>query len=397
MDTNSLPRILCVDDERAVLDGLSLHLRRRHQVFTAQSGAEGLEILRREPAMAVVVSDMRMPGMNGATFLAQAREIAPDAVRLLLTGQADMDSAIAAINQGQIFRFLSKPCPPPMMMAAIEAALELNRLITAERVLLEQTLHGSIKAMTDILALSNPMAFGRATRIKQLVTELAGKLGAKDVWQVEVAAMLSQLGTMTLPAETAEKLYLGHLLSPEEQAMATRAPVVTEQLVRNIPRLDVVADILAAQARKRKSNDAVAGNERAAQIEFMAQLLRAAVDFDVLESQGSLGSLATDTMRSRLDRYEPRVVEALAELRGSEAPRVGIREVSLAVLTVGMVLVDDVKMQNGTLLVARGYEITPSFLERVRNLKPGTVKEPLRVVLRTAVKPGVQAAGGGKP
>jgi len=397
MNTTGLPKILCVDDEKAVLDGLSLHLRRRHQVFTAQSGAEGLEILRREPTMAVVLSDMRMPGMDGAAFLAQAREVSPNTVRLLLTGQSDMESAIAAINQGQIFRFLSKPCPAQTVMAAVEAATEQNRLITAERVLLEETLHGSIKAMTDILALSNPIAFGRATRIKQLVSELAGKLAAKDPWQVEVAAMLSQLGTMILPAETAEKLYLGHLLSSEEQAMATRAPVVTEQLVRNIPRLDIVADILAAHVRKRKSNDSVAANERAAQVELMAQLLRAALDFDILESQGNGGSLALDTMRSRLDRYEPRIVEALAELRGNDAPRVGIREVSLAVLTVGMVLVDDVKMQNGMLLVARGYEVTQSFLERVRNLKPGTVKEPLRVVLRGAGKPGVQAAGAGKP
>ena len=88
-------------------------------------------------------------------------------------------------------------------------------------------------------------------------------------------------------------------------------------------------------------------------------------------------------MRGRMDRYEPRFVDALSELRGGQAPRVGVREVFLSVLTVGMVFVDDVKMQNGMLLVARGYEVTPGFLERVRNLKPGTVKEPLRVVLRS--------------
>jgi len=390
------PTVLCVDDEKAVLEGLSLHLRRRFQVLTAQSGSEALAILEREPSIAVVMSDMRMPGMDGATFLTRARDVAPSAVRLLLTGQAHIDSAIAAINEGRIFRFLTKPCPPATMMAAMDAAAEQHRLLTAERVLLQETLHGAIKALTDVLAFSNPVSFGRATRIKQTVTDLAAKLEVKDAWQAEVAAMFSQLGTMTLPAETVEKIHLGFPLTPEEQRMAARAPGVAEQLVRNIPRLDMVADILAAHARRRKGNDAVAGDPRAAAIELMAQLLRAAIDFDALDSQGSGGALVIDTMRSRLDRYEPRIVDALAELRGSEAPKVGVREVFLSLLTVGMVFVDDVKMHNGMLLVARGYEVTPGFLERVRNLKPGTVKEPLRVVLRSALKQAALEVVGGK-
>jgi response regulator RpfG family c-di-GMP phosphodiesterase len=390
------PIVLCVDDEKAVLDGLSLHLRRRFQVLTAPSGAEALTVLGREPLVAVVISDMRMPGMDGATFLARAREAAPDTVRLLLTGQAHLDSAIAAINEGRIFRFLTKPCPPATMMAAVDAAAEQHRLMTAERVLLQETLRGAIKALTDVLALSNPVSFGRATRIKQLVTDLAAKLEVKDAWQVEVAAMFSQLGTMTLPAETVEKIYLGFPLSPEEQRMAARAPGVAEQLVRNIPRLELVADILAAHVRRRKSTDSVAGDPRAATIELMAQLLRAAIDFDALESQGSAGALVIDTMRGRMDRYEPRIVDGLAELRGGQAPRVGVREVFLSVLTAGMVFVDDVKMQNGMLLVARGYEVTPGFLERVRNLKAGTVKEPLRVVLRSALKEAALQVTGSK-
>lgn len=390
------PIVLCVDDEKAVLDGLSLHLRRRFQVLTAPSGAEALTVLGREPLVAVVISDMRMPGMDGATFLARAREVAPDTVRLLLTGQAHLDSAIAAINEGRIFRFLTKPCPPATMMAAVDAAAEQHRLMTAERVLLQETLRGAIKALTDVLALSNPVSFGRATRIKQLVTDLAAKLEVKDAWQVEVAAMFSQLGTMTLPAETVEKIYLGFPLSPEEQRMAARAPGVAEQLVRNIPRLELVADILAAHVRRRKSTDSVAGDPRAATIELMAQLLRAAIDFDALESQGSAGALVIDTMRGRMDRYEPRIVDGLAELRGGQAPRVGVREVFLSVLTAGMVFVDDVKMQNGMLLVARGYEVTPGFLERVRNLKAGTVKEPLRVVLRSALKEAALEVTGSK-
>ena len=103
------PKILCVDDEPAVLEGLKMNLRRRFDVLTATSGAAALEVLEREEGIAVLMSDMRMPSMDGATLLAKARERWPFVVRLLLTGQADMNSAISAVNEGQIFRFLTKP------------------------------------------------------------------------------------------------------------------------------------------------------------------------------------------------------------------------------------------------------------------------------------------------
>jgi predicted signal transduction protein with EAL and GGDEF domain len=120
-------RILCVDDEAEVLRGLSLHLGRRYEVLTALSGAAGLEQLERDPRVAVIISDMRMPGLSGAEFLSRSRSLAPDAQRILLTGQTDLASAVAAINDGQIFRFLSKPCPPAELISAIEAALEQQR------------------------------------------------------------------------------------------------------------------------------------------------------------------------------------------------------------------------------------------------------------------------------
>lgn len=384
MEAKARSTILCVDDEPSILDGLALHLRRRYEVLTAPSGAAGLETIAKNRGIAVIMSDMRMPGMDGATFLSRARQELPDAVRILLTGQSEMSAAVAAINEGQIFRFLTKPCPPPTILAAVEAAVEQNRLITCERVLLEQTLHGSIKALTDILALTNPICFGRATRIKQLVTELATKLDIRDRWQMEVAAMLSQLGYIALPAETVEKLYFGRALSDPEQKMVARAPALTEQLVRNIPRLEMVAEILEAVTKPRKKAEPGPVDPRKQQVDLAAQLLRIALDFDDLEVQGNSAALAVGTLKSRHDRYEPRVLDALAEIRSGSGPVSEVREITLSVLCVGMVFVDDVKTQSGTLLVARGFEVTPGFVERARNFHPGTVKEPLRVLLRRA-------------
>jgi DNA-binding NtrC family response regulator len=205
MQASDRLQVLCVDDEPAVLEGLEDTLHRRYHVASATSGSAALERLRQEPRTAVIISDMRMPIMNGATFLGLARGVAPNATRILLTGQTDLDAAVSAINTGQIFRFLSKPCSPPELLAAVDAAAEHHRLIISEKVLLEHTLRGSIKMLTNVLSLANPTAFGRATRIKESAGTLARAIGTDSVWAIEVAAMLSQVAYVALPETVTEK------------------------------------------------------------------------------------------------------------------------------------------------------------------------------------------------
>src|ERR1700722_7513879 len=103
-------RVLFVDDESRLLEGIARTLRGSFDVYTATSGGEGLSVLQRAGPFAVVVSDMGMPEMNGAQFLSSARELCPQTVRIVLSGQSDMGQTIAAVNEGNIFRFLSKPC-----------------------------------------------------------------------------------------------------------------------------------------------------------------------------------------------------------------------------------------------------------------------------------------------
>ncbi|NOU31849.1 MAG: response regulator [Polyangiaceae bacterium] len=380
MSAKTKPRILCVDDEPQILDGLALHLRRNCQLFTATSGREALRIIATEPSMAVVISDMRMPGMDGAEFLAEVRSRWPDVVRMLLTGQSDIESAIAAINKGQIFRFLTKPCPPPALLSAVQAALTQHDLITAERVLLEQTLHGSIKALTDMLALVSPVSFGRATRVKQLVIDIADHLGLKERWQVEVAAMLSQIGHMTLPAETAERLYYGRALSNDEQRLVARLPGLTESLLGNIPRLETVREILRTYPM---ANAGALPEDPVKAIAVRgASILRLAVDFDALESSDRASArLAVATLCGREGRYAADALAALVAVRGARAAEV--REISSADLREGMILAEDVKTDGGVLLVARGHEITARFIERIRNFPP----EPLRLHVWRVILP----------
>ena len=373
-------KVLCVDDEQKVLDGLALHLRRRYGLFTAPSGMEGLEILRREPSIAVIVSDMRMPGMDGAAFLAKAREVAPEAVRILLTGDTDISVALSAVNDGQLFRFLLKPCPAAVLGSAINAAAAQHRLITAERVLLEETLHGSIRALTDVLALTNPMAFGRAMRIRQHVSDLAVHLGIRERWQAEVAAMLSQIGTIALPPDTAERAYYGLPVSADEQGMIDRVPAVADQLLASIPRLEAVRGIIASLHRKRPPVHR-ADDRDGELIARGFQMLRIAADFDGLEAEGNTPALALDTMLGRAARYDPATLQAFEKIRAVDRKREDVRHVSLSHLQVGMVLVDEVRLLSGTLLAGRGYEVTSSFVERGRNFRNSVASDTVRVIM----------------
>jgi response regulator RpfG family c-di-GMP phosphodiesterase len=376
-----------VDDEPNVLEALALNLRRRFEVVTATEGAKALVLLKELESAggtAVVVSDMRMPGMDGATFLTQVRQMLPNTVRILLTGQTDLASAIKAVNDGQLFRFLTKPCPPATLLSTIEAGVQQHQLQCAERVLLEQTLHGSIRALTEVLALTNPLSFGRASRIKARVTELAQELKLAERWQVEVAAMLSQLGCITLPAETVEKMYYGKPLLDEERAMIERLPTVTEKLLGNIPRLETVRAILAAFPTPNTRPAASAAGAAGAGDDLVrrcAQVLKVVSDLDVYEAQGQTLARAFDLMRGRADPYDAQVLEAYAAVRGRTGPGENIRELPFGKIVVGMVFAEDVCMRSGTLLAPRGFEVTESFLERARNFQSSLGKTTVLVVV----------------
>jgi response regulator RpfG family c-di-GMP phosphodiesterase len=377
MSRPELPRVLCVDDEARVVEGLVLHLRRDYQVFTANSGQEGLALLKQMRGAAVVISDMRMPQMDGATFLQHVHQFYPDATRILLTGEPGRDAAISAVNKAQIFRFLTKPCPPDALKAAVEAGLIQHRLLNAERTILKETLNGCIKALVDVLALTNPVAFGRASRVKRQAMEFAAKLDCKDFWQLEAAAMLSQIGYLSLPAELVEKLYYGETLTPEEKILASGAPDVVNSLLENVPRLEPVIQILVAlhwtDEQVAKLGEGTIGTG--------TRILGLVLEYDTLVTQGQTTNVAVQTLRGRVARFGDAMLEKFSVHVGAGSSTKELREMPLRVVQPGMIIMQDVRTQMGTLLVARGFEVTSIFLERARNFGPDLLNETVRVMV----------------
>jgi response regulator RpfG family c-di-GMP phosphodiesterase len=353
------PRVLCVDDEQRVLDGLTRTLRADFDVEHALNGPDALARLVQED-FAVVLSDLRMPGMDGATFLGHAAEVSPSAVRVLLTGHTDVADAIEAVNKGRIFRFLTKPAGYEDLVSALSDAAAQHELIIAERVLLEQTLRGAVAAMLEALSLSNPLVFARATRIRRIVATMLPSFSAPDAWAIEIAAALSQLGAVSLPVEVVAKLDCGTPLTREQHELVDGLPALTEQLLVSIPRFDTVRSAIRLQNED---------FDPAKQLPLGARLLRVAVDLDQLESLNFTRAEAAAAMSERVGRYDPVVLKVLADLAHLE--ELDLSKVPHAVKPVmlrpGMILARDVIDTSGVLLVGRGTEVTPGLIARIRN------------------------------
>ncbi|MGZ4617262.1 MAG: HD domain-containing phosphohydrolase [Frankiaceae bacterium] len=365
-EQNDLIPILLVDDEVAILDGLRRQLRKKFAVHTASSGAEALDLLQTEP-VAVVVSDMRMPQMDGATFLSRVRGLYPDVGRILLTGQTDTQAAITAVNEGQIYRFLTKPCPHEVLIEEICSAVELNRLVTAEKELLGTTLRRTVEALIATLSLAQPAAFGRALRVTRTVTELAEALEVEETWDLEVTAMLSYLGSITLPPTVLAKVDAGRPLTEEEQEMVSRVPGTSRDLVAPIPRLEAVAEAIGCHRARYDGEGLGVGVLHGEDLPLAARLLRVASDFDTGMSRRPSVQATICALRADAGAYDPRVLAALESCHEVQDPGGPPREVDADDLQPGMVVFDDVYTTDGVLLISRGTEVTEPLILRFEN------------------------------
>ena len=375
MSVQPKPRILCVDDEPRVVEGLALVLRKEYEVHTASGAEQALHKLRDVGNLAVVISDMRMPRMDGATFLHQAMVHRPDAARILLTGQADRDEAIRAVNEGQIFRFLVKPCPNDQLKAAIDAGVVQYRLHHAERSILQETLLGCIKALVEVLAIANPVAFGRSSLIKRRAKDFADRLGISDFWQLEAAALLSQLGYAALAPALVEKVYHGQKLSAEEQAKVDAVPDMANRLLEHIPRLEPVIQILAAL----KWSDAQVAALGDGTIGLGTRILCLILEYDALIAQGHTHETAREHLKSRRARFGMQLLDNLDVCMTTSETRQQPVEIILREVEPGMILLQELRNAAGTLITPAGFEVTTTFIDRISNIAPDLLGSKVRI------------------
>jgi FixJ family two-component response regulator len=365
-------RILFVDDDPDVLDGYKRSLSPEFKIDVADGAANAFAAIEENGPYSVVVSDMRMPVMTGAEFLGQVRQRASDTVRMLLTGETDLSSAIEAINQGNIFRFLTKPCRAEVLANAIKAGIKQYRLLTSERELLEKTLLGSIKVLTDVLSAASPEAFGRSTRIAHYVRHIMARVTLPSPWCIEAAATLSQLGCITLESDIMQRAYAGVKLTTEEQARFDAHPRAAMELLKNIPRLESAAWMIGQQL-KRDIPEAESDFPGFSSTELLlgAKILKLAVAFEESRFNFPSKSGALASLRGRSNEFESSLVNALRDLPMDNADKQLCR-VSTSRLRAGMILDQEIKNSEGVLLVAKGQELTSALIMRLTNYSRAT-------------------------
>lgn len=364
------PKILLVDDDENVLAGFHRVLRKAFDLDVALGGPQALQALEHHGPYAVVVADMQMPGMNGVELLQKVRESWPGVIRLMLTGNQDQRTAIEAINHGQVFRFLTKPCSPEELSSMLKAALRQHELEQAERELLDQTLTGSLKVLMEILSVADPHAFGRAEIVRQRAVMIAAALGMELTWEIGVAAMMAPLGLVTIPPSLAAKGRSGEPLTGEERETLQRMPEFGAQLLARIPRLESVAQIVKYHHKSYAGAGYPQDGVKGEAIPLGARILRALNDFQEIEERRGSRLVALEQMKLRPDWYDPRVLQAMEGLvgEGGKVPdTAGPRAVAVKDLEPGTVLAADVKTKVGMLVVAEGTCLLPTHVEKLQN------------------------------
>lgn len=356
-------KILLVDDEPEVLNSFEALFRRRYQISLAADGSQGLLCVERDGPFSIIIADMNMPLMDGIAFLNQVARLSPDSIRIMLTGSADLQTAIDAVNKGRIFRFLNKPCPADVMRQALESATEQYRLVTAERVLLEQTLQGCVDVLVEALSLTNPVAFQQTRRIQRIVRQLVAGEPYGRRWELEMAAALSQTGCLTVPEDLIQKSLNGLSLSPAEQNILRRHPSAGSKLIVHIPRLERVSRIIGLQ------------NERAQSLAEMlldeterkgAHMLGVVLAFDTLLFRGIAPDAAIRKLAETPESYDAETVRQLPQVQlpfSSGAPQ----RIHVNNLQNGMLLAENIHSSGGLLVAPSGFEMNDTVRHRLIN------------------------------
>lgn len=377
-------KILFVDDDTNILSAFTRQFHGKFTISTADSGSKGLDLLKSEGPFEVIVSDYKMPEMNGADFLEKAREISPASIRMLLSGQADMEGVANVINKGNIFRFLTKPCPPDLLLKNITDAFEQYQLMRAEKDLLEKTLSGSIKMLIDILSVISPTAFGKALRLRAIVKKYAEMTESENAWQLEVAALLSQIGCVAITEPILHAAYTGAALTPDEFHIFQKHPQTGNDMIASIPRLEKVSSIILYQNKNFNGTgfpeDDIAGEN----IPLGARLLKIASDYDILIHSGRDPQIASTVITSRINSgwYDPAVVEKFCKIV-SVSKKYKKKLVTIEQLDETMILAENIFSARDNIEVGRkGQIVTKAFKVTLLNYKrSGNIAETLHVVI----------------
>ena len=382
--------VLFVDDSEHLLSAVRRTLRGQVDVIVAESAQAALDMLEADKAIAVVITDQNMPGMKGIEFLAMVAQRWPLVTRVMQTGNNDQDTAINAIRDGKVFRFLRKPYEPGALLEIINEALSEHEIKKAEHALLETTLAASVKLLTEMLALMRPDLFEQSNKVHELVKTIGARLHMAQLWEISLAALLYPLGLATLPQELIEKRKHGVRLNEAEAFALAQSGVVAGQLVAKIPKLERVATYLRYSRKGHDGSGLPMGEEELDTPPGAVYLLPLLIDIvELADSRDISLKDAALALDDNFDRYHPRMLAAAKDwLKTNAEDGKGhertVREMGIGEIRIGDVLVNDLRGENGDLLLTGGSRLTELMVKRIHMLYESRAIPRVLAVARAA-------------
>jgi CheY-like chemotaxis protein len=369
------PRIFLVDDDLVLLSFYLTALQNEFEITVVSDSQNGIKNLKESTSnpYQVIIADYNMPGMDGIQFLRLAKEITPDSVRIMLTSSNDIHIAINALSEGDIFRFLNKPCSPDTLAKNIRFGVDQYNLVTLEKTLLEKTLLGSIGILMEILSIFNPEVFSQTIRLRSLAKKVISRLKLENSWEIEMSILLSQIGCITIPPNIISKYYQGKPLTEEESELYYRHPISGHKFISRMPRLEKIAEGIKFQFVDYESAEMKPN--------MLSQFIKVLTDYDRLIHKGKLPKSVFEIMNSRKNVYDSRLLQALEAEFFHVVDGFVVKSIKLEDLRVGMVLADDLISERNVTILRKGFEITDVMLERIQNFQHfEPIQEPIKVL-----------------
>lgn len=352
-------KILLVDDDLPLIQSLERNLSFEYDVQVAEGGHQAVKIAESDGPFAVAVVDMRMPQMDGIQTIHALRGRMKHCVFVMLTGNQDMDTVIDAINKGQVFRFLNKPCEVADLRNAIDQSLRQHQLMMVERELLHDTFLGAVNLLSDLIE-QQGFRLIDTQRLSQSMTSIAKELDFQMSWEQRVAARVCLAGVAMLSASESNQF---DSLDPEEErhmALLARVCDQSAKMIGRIPRMDVVADILK---RIPKSNGVRCDGRRD---EITAGLLKISYYWNLLTMRGFSADEATRKLERLMPGLGDRTLAALAVLNDNQDAHTCMK-IPVEYLAAGMILSANVLDESGNIIVSRGRPLSESVIENLQN------------------------------
>ena len=368
--------IMAVDDNPANLKLLEGMLRQQgYQVRSFPRGRLALASAAENPPELILL-DINMPEMNGYEVCERLKldEKLAQIPVIFLSALGETADKMKAFQSGGV-DYVTKPFQLEEVQARVDTHIKLQRAQQVEHDLLEKTLTGAVRALTDLVHLTAPGLAVRSEAIRSIVVHITRKMATPESWQYELAATLSLIGCLTLPDDAFEKAYGCQEVSDAEDRMFRAHPGSGAHLLSNIPRLETVAEMIRGQMA-----EATGPAQSAA--ELGARMLGIAVELDRRMFRGVPFTLALQELTTMSERFDPAMLEALGDY---ETPRVAseLDQVWVHELRVSMILAEDVLTKDGKMTIVRkGSTLTNTLIERISNFrKVRGVQEPIRVRL----------------